>query len=264
MTTAFHRALKRLLLDAFGTARHSPEAIARHLAKSHVRPCGREMGAVLKQWMQRRGVTRLIHFTSLRNVPLIVRYGLIPREYLELEAIQLALGPQFSDDYRLDRRPEYNCLSLTSPNYGMFFTKRANSRRGWAVLEFDAEVLARLHFGFSPTNSAGSEVTPLAGAIGAERLFLLPECRRTLGLASNEPTDPQAEALCDSIIPPASLRSVYVEQDAGRAWLHRQGIEAKVDPTFFVPRRDWRFWQGKRVTDLPAFRRAGLAAAESA
>lgn len=251
MMLPFHRALKKYILEAFTRREISPEAVAKTIARAMRRPCGKREGEAFAQWLSQREVKYLVHFTPLQNLPTIMSLGLIAREYLQYEAIRLALHPGFSDDYRLDGMPNFNCLSITSPNYAMFYGKRNRRSGRWAVIEFDARVLTEIYFDFTPTNAASSNVAAVGGVNGAERLFMLPELRAKLGLLSCETTDPQAEALCDSILPPSYVRAVYVEHDSDAVWLKRKGISCIVDPTHFRQRRDWQFWQGRKIVDLP-------------
>jgi hypothetical protein len=247
---AFHRGLKRLLLEAFSSHATAPEQVARKLEKVVCRPVARQDGVELREWLARRRINRLVHFTPLGNVQAIHQYGLIPREHLQHEVLRLALGPSFTDDYRWEGMPHFSCLSVTSPNYPMFYSKRQTRQNTrWAVLEFNPEVLSRFWFEFCPTNAA-SGVRPLNGVAGGEELFLLPDLRQRLCIVSNEPTDPQAEALCDSIIGPEQIMAINVERPEDAAWLACEGISARVNATLFQARHDYAFWKGRRITDL--------------
>src|SRR5690606_28039877 len=126
MRLPFHRGLKRLLIEAFSSREVSPQVITQKMLRLVQRPCSRQDGEALRHWLECRGIQHLVHFTQLANVPTIMRFGLIPREYLELELLQLALGGQFSDDIRKEGMPHFNCLSITFPNYAMFYRKRQN------------------------------------------------------------------------------------------------------------------------------------------
>ena len=250
MMLGFHRGLRRYLIDAFSSHSTTPEQIALHLSKAMQRPCGKSEGAAFLRWLNERGIKRLVHFTPLENVPTILHYGLIPRDYLQLGVLDLALGAKFTDGQRLEMLPQYNCLSITSPNYAMFYSKRWTQGGSWAVIEFDPELVARLYFDFTPTNAA-SGVAPMGGVQGAENLFRFPECRTKLNLMPCEPTDPQAEALCDSVLGPDSIRNIYVAKEKDADWLQQNGIKSMTNNSLFLPREDWEFWRGKRITDLP-------------
>lgn len=254
MRLPFHQALKRLLVNAFSSTSVSPAVVVQRLMKSVYRPCSKQEGQAFLEWLECRGISRLVHFTPLSNVPKIMQFGLIPREYLELELVQLALGSQFTDGQRLEGLPHYSCLSITSPNYAMFYGKRNTQGGKWAVLEYDARVLSRFHFSFTPTNAAASGTQVASGVAGAEQLFTLPMLREKLALQPSEPTDPQAESLCDSVLGPEYVTDIYVEQQLDVQWLAGQGIHAKLNRSFFMPRRDYKSWQGRRITQLLEWR----------
>lgn len=256
MMLAFHRALKKYILSAFTRDGMAPEQVADVICRAMVRPCGKQEAVAFEGWLRARNIERLVHFTALKNVPHILKHGLIPREYLELEVVRMGLGAAFSDSQRHDAMPQFSCLSITSPNYQMFYNKRQRLRGGWAVISFAPEALTRLYFQFTPTNAAAAGVIAQAGMDGAERLFQLDNVRQTLGLASNETTDPQAEALCDSILAPGFVLDVSVERPQDQQWLRARGIAARLDQTLFQPRRDWQFWrQHHSVIQLPDFRK---------
>ena len=253
---AFHRALKKHILSAFTRDGVAPEQVAATICRAMIRPCGKQEGLAFEGWLRARKIERLVHFTALKNVPHIMKHGLIPRDYLELEVVRMALGAAFSDSQRHDAMPQFSCLSITSPNYQMFYNKRQRLRGGWAVISFAPEALTRFYFQFTPTNAAAAGVVAQSGTDGAERLFQLDNLRKTLGLAPNETTDPQAEALCDSLLAPEFVFDVSVESPQGQQWLRARGVTARVDQALFEPRRDWQFWrQNHSVIQLPGFRK---------
>lgn len=252
MKVPFHYALQKLIIEAFSPASLAPAEIARRIAQAYSRPCSKEERKRLAALLESRGIEHVVHFTPLENVKTICEYGLIPREHLQEKSIRLVLGAQFTDQYRLDGRPEFNCLSVTFPNYRMFYSKRMQMPGSrWAVLLFSSDILTRYWAEFCPTNSA-SNTASAPGRNGMELQFGFPELRSSLFLAKNETTDPQAEILCDSVIPPSSIHSIYVERAHDAASLSRYGVSAVIEPSFFAPRHDFGFWKGKRYAELDA------------
>lgn len=251
---SFHRQLKRLILDAFSSSATTPRAAAEQLSKIIYRPCGEKYCNEIGKLLTERGVERLTHFTPITNVQNIYKYGLIPREYLGLEIVRLALGPEFTDEHRRDGIPQYNCLSVTFPNYKMFYLKRQSSQDArWAVIEYSADLLLRLWAEYCPTNSA-SRWPVLQGRDGLQSQFLLPKLRGELGLAPNMTTDPQAEVLCDSVIGGREIKRICVEFASDVTLLASVGIRSEVDPAPFKSRPDYRYWQGRRITQMPEFK----------
>lgn len=253
MKTHFHLALKRFLIEAFSSPALQPHAVVEKLSKSIRRPCGKNVREEISKILSFRSIDRIVHFTPLNNVRQVMQFGLIPREYLELEVVRLALGPTFPDELRLDTTPHYNCLSLTHPNYKMFFAKRrASHSTRWAVLEFSSDILLKLWSECCPTNSA-SGAPVLEGAIGMQSMFIFQNLREELRLSTNMTTDPQAEVLCDSALSASEVKHVWVEHESDLAYLANQGIHAELDTKLFGPRHDFKFWSTRRITDLPEF-----------
>jgi len=251
--TAFHRHLKQFLIEAFTKNSLSPSSLCEILTQKYRRPCSKTDRVRINQILSERGIRHLVHFTPIQNVIGICRYGLMPRSYLNSEVLRMALGSHFPDRVRADGLPEYSCLSLTSPNYKMFFVKRReNKKLRWAVIIFRAELLAQLWAEYCVTNAA-TGIPPLHGAGGLKKLFSLPDIRNNLNLAPNEPTDPQAEVLCDNVLVPENILKIYVDSEESRRELSRKNIESSVNPLLFRQRHDYRFWQNRKVTDLPEF-----------
>lgn len=253
MNTGFHRALKRFLIEAFTDNKLSPSNVCNVLLKSIYRPCGKENKEIVNKILSDRGIQYLVHFTPLKNVRGIARYGLIPRNYLSSEVIKMELGPLFPDNNRFDGLTEYSCLSVTSPNYKMFYSKRQIKKSSrWAVVIYPAEVLTKFWSKSCSTNAAG-EAPVISGGKGISSLFILPSIRKDLKLTYNQPTDPQAEVLCDSVLLPSEIISIHVESAEDKDYLKASGIESTINPSMFKPRHDYNFWKDKRITDLPGF-----------
>lgn len=62
--------------------------------------------------IKERNITRLVHFTEEKNIPNIIKNGLLPRKTLDDNKIIY----DFNDKDRLDGYPEAICLSVENPN----------------------------------------------------------------------------------------------------------------------------------------------------
>ena len=111
------------------------------------------------------------------------------------------------------------------------------------VLSLDAVLVADLYCEFTARNAASYGVEAQPGVPGAWKLFSDAALREQLGLAPNQPTNPQAEILEDTVIPPQLLKGIYVNDHDSREWLMQRGIEADIRSEFFGPRHDYRYWQ---------------------
>ena len=244
---AFHRALRKIFINAFSNSNTSPETIASLLNKCAFRPCSKKTSADFSLWQKTRNIDKMIHFTRLENVPWIIRYGLIPREYLELNLLKMVIAPYFSDSKRLDQKSEFNCTSLTFPNYKMFYQKRRSSNHSWAVIVIDSKVLEKYFFSFTKDNLAGANANVFYDCDGAEQLFERPQLRRQLSLNEAQPTNPQSEALCDSIIHPDFILDVQVDSQKSFNWLSKHAIKSEGSLEYFSPRSDFEYWKAPTV-----------------
>lgn len=245
--SGFVRHVHSVFHEAFAVPGTEPDAIAGALFRRlQARRTGRTTrDALLRFLKDERGVEDLVHYTPLDNVPHILRFGLVPRAHLMIPAVRMALNPRFTDAVRDEDFLEKNCLSISSPNWKLFFAHRRRFQRvhwQWAVLRLDPAVAAEFVCEFVPTNAANSKVQHVSGLEAARRVFSGEALRRKLGLASHEATDPQAEVLTDSVIPPSMIREICVESESARESLASRGVEARLDPGLFAPRRDHAAW----------------------
>ena len=154
----------------------------------------------IRNFIQERGITYLIHFTRLENVPAILKYGLLGKTELDLFNIKSSTN----DLYRYDNVSNSICCSIMFPNYLMFYKLRMeNPESEWVVLRLKPEILWRKQCAFCFDNAASRHIshTPLiqrSGLQALESMFVdhagMPS-RENLGLPENYPTSPQAEIL---------------------------------------------------------------------
>jgi hypothetical protein len=84
---------------------------------------------VIEEYVAARGITLLLHFTQVCNLDSILQRGILPRNMLIGED-----GVRFNDQYRFDGTDAV-CLSISYPNYKMFFRLRQESPDAeWVVL----------------------------------------------------------------------------------------------------------------------------------
>ncbi len=181
-----------------------------------------------------RGIKYLVHFTRKENLESIKTRGLRSRQELETASVSF----NFNDSWRGDGFRNAVSLSVTSPNYKMFYSLRQNNKSAeWAVILLDAcQVLQNCDCAFQSTNAANNAMRriPIAerkNLAAFDGMFYDDNLRKVRGLKDNEPTDPQAEILCFDTIPPKFFKGIVF---AGE---------------FFAPRHDWRYWK-KPSNDL--------------
>ncbi|MBR3746078.1 MAG: DUF4433 domain-containing protein [Selenomonadaceae bacterium] len=178
-----------------------------------------------------RGIKYLIHFTQTENLPCIQTYGLRARQDLENSQIFF----HFNDVQRFDGFPNAISLSVTFPNYKMFYSLRQRDKSTqWAIILLDAyELLSNCDCAFHATNAANNRMrfTPLENRMtlaAFESMFYDDELRKARSLEDNEPTDPQAEILCFNPIPTKFFKDIAF------------------DGEMFSYRHDWSYWEKNR------------------
>lgn len=211
----------------------------------------------LREIVARRQVRALTHFTRLSNVPGILARGLVPAR--DLRGIS-EHGAQFNDDSRIDGYPDANPMSVSFPNYKMFYALRKTHGGEWAVLAVSPDVLLEFECLFCNTNAAHrTELarsrehrrTPAAfeEMFGESARCLCPQGRGGLGLPDACPTDPQAEVLVRGVIPVKFIDSIHVnnakdlESVRGAVASRGLSLEVALTPAAFSGRKDSQYWK---------------------
>jgi hypothetical protein len=212
----------------------------------------------IREVVEKRGIKSLYHFTRAKALRGIHEMGgLLTREEVE------QLPPDywhFSDQSRLDGRPNTVSLSIGFPNYKMFYGKRISAAiddGDWVVFKICPSVLWEKPALFFQINAATGWMieTPedeLNDSIALEACFD-PYVRsrhknygRTVKTESYYTTDPQAEVMIqDSIEAPYVQGILFHSQESGQHWVRQcpglfESYKCLVGPDFFKQRRDFR------------------------
>ena len=213
----------------------------------------------------KRKIKYLVHFTHAANVASILEHGLIPRQQFAAMLRRGYDNVKLTDRWRHDAHLDASCLSISFPNYRMFFhyLKRF-PEAAWAVLQIDPAVLWQIDCAFYATNAASKRMsnTPVDSlkTISAfDALFQDYKDEHTyvkrsdLCLPNNLPTNPQAEVLAFDIIPPELILAVCLPRISDysihyhSAW---HGVHVVIEPDYFGPRSDYKVWSNAyRVQD---------------
>lgn len=205
------------------------------------------MDEILKQ----KQIEKLYHFTRTENLKNIFRYGIMPRESLDMRGIDCC----YNDTYRYDDCCNAVCASIEFPNYKMFYKLRTeNPETDWVVLELDARILCEFECAFCWTNAGDASMysVSLKKRIGVQAFLELFDDRegypkrQELNIFDWYPTNPQAEVLIFGTIPINYIQGVYFE-DADRKRRNLEvipdNISAIADDRLFKPRSDWKAWK---------------------
>lgn len=198
-----------------------------------------------------RGIVSLFHFTQADNLKNILRYGLMPRGDIEITGI----ASEFNDEYRYDDCLDAVCISISFPNYKMFYKLRcASPDKDWVVIRLDPQVLCDFNCAYCWTNAgdALSYNVPIEERMGKNAFLRLFEDkpgfpkRTQLNIADKFPTNPQAEVLVFDNIPIEYIKGIFFENNKAFNTYNNiipECITTRVLPQVFSYRKDWEFWR---------------------
>jgi hypothetical protein len=182
--------------------------------------------ALIRAQVEALGIPHLVHFTRCENLPSILRHGLLS----VTDCAALGVQEIRNDPLRLDTNLDGISLSVSCPNYRMFYKQRQNDPTAdWAILLLSTSILWDKRCGFYRHNAADarmrnlprSEVTH-SDALGA--MFGSKEQEREDWLLAYDPTDPQAEIMAFDPIEPSFINTIVFEtKKACQGWQHVMG-----------------------------------------
>mgnify|MGYP003591485674 CR=1 FL=1 len=163
--------------------------------------------------VEARKICHLVHFTPVENVESIRDKGLLSRSVLDINDLEYI----YTDEQRLDGGLNWISLSVSFPNYKMFYAKRELLKRkvgGWAVMLIKKEALWELDCRFIPTNAASFGVRKFqdnkySSVEAFERMFT--DIKRNKGIPDYYTTDPQAEVMIQSKVPFEYIEGIEFE-----------------------------------------------------
>lgn len=172
----------------------------------------------IQQFCEDRKIETLVHFTRIENLDSILQLGLVGQSLLQTRKQQFL----WNDADRADLHPEAICLSISFPNYQMFYSIREQYKSEgvydfqWVVLLIEAKVLWELDCAFCQRNAALNAVRsiPLDERKKPEALKGMFDDfydikRQDLPIQQNYPTHPQAEVLVFDAIPIEYIKEIH-------------------------------------------------------
>ncbi len=198
-----------------------------------------------------RKIPYLVHFTPVANVESILEQGLRSREALAGHKYV------FTDEYRSDGWLDWISLSVSFPNYKMFYEKKnsLNNIDGWAILLIKKEVLWEFDCKFILTNAASFGIRMFrddkwSSVEAFEDMFNHIEYRN--GILDCFTTDPQAEVMIRNEVPRDFIEMIAVERQADLKRLSGfEDIRVEIIPKLFKWRCDFEQWRKFHLSPFP-------------
>ena len=219
------------------------------------------MNRQIKWMIKERGVQYFYHFTPFVNLPNILKFGIISRDSVNQKIEDGEHGSfMFTDVERLEGRTDCICLSVSFPNYKMFYKKRKDHPTlPFVLLEIDIEgglACPDTSFAFFDTNAATgrSKRNPISDkeilshcTLEAAKQMFGEEGRSQL-ISPSYPTNPQAEVLFKGMVSPKAIKRCLV--GSGEDWItvhDYPGVEKiqdkiQISKELFSPRIDYAQW----------------------
>jgi len=216
----------------------------RVMAEQQHQACPFEIQKICEEYK----IERLVHFTHIHNLYSVLQQGLLGRA--QLEKMLWEEKPHYNDAFRLEGQPEAICLSISFPNYKMFYKYSCCNPSDWVVLFLKPSILWEMGCKFYRENAAArrqpSELKQMFEDYGHIQ-------RQDLDIPDIFTTNPQAEVLVSDPIPPQYINEVrFYNLDSRQNWIqshpgdYLQQLmaepENKYHKYYFSPRQDYQMW----------------------
>lgn len=211
----------------------------------------------IQELVKARGIRYIIHFTRVENLSSILNRGLLGKSELHERALDLIIN----DNYRYDDHPEAVCLSVSFPNYRMFYRVRCKQPDSdWAVIRLNPNILWEKRCLFCMDNAASLSISSMPasnweGVQALEKMFAnhktMPS-RDALQIPVHYTTNPQAEVLALESIEPDSIIDIcfdHSDRINNIAAIHqivepfRDKFKFVQNRSVFAPRKDYELWR---------------------
>ncbi|WP_323617005.1 DarT ssDNA thymidine ADP-ribosyltransferase family protein [Erysipelothrix rhusiopathiae] len=210
-----------------------------------------------RQYLISRGANFFVHFTSVKNIESILKYGLLSIN--KLQEMNLIKDTIRNDLTRYDKRNDTISLSIAFPNYMYFYKVRKNKWDStWVVLLINIVNLDFKKMSFCKDNAATTkEVNDMKSKYllsDLKELLTDYDRRRTrsnLEIPDNYTTNPQSEVLYRGEISSFSMKNICFKTKAERDNFVESNKHLKpeflkkciVKSEYFNPRLDYEWWR---------------------
>lgn len=200
--------------------------------------------------VKQRDIKYLLHFTPASNLANIFHNGLLPRTTLENNQNDFI----FNDTIRIDGHPDSLSISISFPNYKMFYKYRtAPNAPDMAVLVLNPELISEKDCAFYYENAAKGDFNktsalPYKNIDSWREMFtenFKGKIRSSLGISNFYTTNPQAEILVFDKIEPKYIMGTLFENstimEKYKQYLP-ESSNSQVQDWVFKPRLDYEQW----------------------
>jgi len=163
---------------------------------------------------KRREIKSLYHITNARNLPSILKDGILSINELKIRKKDFF----YNDELRLDNQLDSTCWSITHPNF-YYFRKiqKDQPEAKWCIIEIEANVMWENHCYFNATNAASSKMryqleNERKGIDAFNFMFnnRVNNYDRSENMKLSQPTDIQAEVLIFNSISIRKIKNVHI------------------------------------------------------
>lgn len=207
---------------------------------------------LIRQEVEKRNIKYLLHFTKLCNIESIIKHGLITRD----KVLAYCNSKSINDEYRFDQTNGI-CLSISFPNYKMFYSCRDRSKdEEWIVLGIRPNILWEKNCAFYYKNAASkifrfSSLNERMTYQSFVEMFGEHEkSRKELEIPENFTTNPQAEIIVLEDIPKNYIFAYATQNIYSQKILKEKYPDEKfhIKSEFFSYRRDYAHWRAMENT----------------
>ena len=198
----------------------------------------------IKKIATQRGIKQLVHFTALDHLPEMLSEGLYSRTILRKEKPGDYI---YIDEVRNDKKLRWISVSVSFPNWKMFYNQRMNRKDldVWVLLILDVKILWELDCMFMTKNAASSSL--LKGSWASSWEFfnqMFEDENRAPLIPENWTSNPQAEVMVKDRIPANYIKKIVVENKEAKKACKRKcktNLEIIINRKLFGPRGDYKF-----------------------
>ena len=163
--------------------------------------------------LKNRNITKLIHFTDVRNMPSILEHGILPPKRLKEDGIE----PHSNDPNRFDNQLEGISVSIMKRNQHVLKKFHNRDPRQWVEIEINPDVAVTKNCLFYQTNASNGKYKDIKeeylrsskalASMFDDRVITKGKTYTRDNKKSFEPTDEQAEIIVRWKIPKRKILS---------------------------------------------------------